>query len=320
MFKRFKKQWGDFGDVKCHEDRLNQPFGVKKPQKIFVNSMSDLFHENVPFKFVDKVMNTIESNPQHTFQILTKRPERMRDFFKEHHRAHKNLWLGVSVENQETSDERIPILLDIPASVRFLSCEPLLGRISFTFENSFISPRNHDGEQIDNEIIYALKGKKELWNSNLEFKIPVDIIRYPKIDWVIVGGESGRNARPMHPDWVRSIRDQCLDFGVPFFFKQWGEWVACNDKEYEEATGVKKFLNQYSRSTFASLNINIPKSNLLTFVEPFNSKDVKHLLYESNLEIPKIALKVGNKSSGSLLDGQEWKEFPRDKFLQYVSR
>ena len=163
--------------------------------------MSDLFQDGVSNYTIRRVMRIIEQCPQHTFQILTKRAERMADYF-EYNPVTKNVWLGVTCENQETADERIPHLLSIDAPVRFLSCEPLLGSINLK-PGVWIPP--------------AGGGSKA--NLFKPWEEPL-----PSIDLVIVGGESGHNARPMHPDWARSIRDQCQSTGIPYFFKQWGEW------------------------------------------------------------------------------------------------
>jgi protein gp37 len=201
------------GHVETHADELSKPLRWKKPRLVFVNSMSDLFHPDVPFDFIDDVFAVMDCCPQHTFQILTKRTYRMAQYFDENRAWRvgqlkyaydssdydlngwplKNVWLGTSCEDQTTAEQRIPYLLQVPAEVRFLSCEPLLGPIDF---------------------INLIK-----WNK------PGIKYHYPKIGWVIVGGESGHKARPMHPDWVRSLRDQCKDAEVPFFFKQWGEWI-----------------------------------------------------------------------------------------------
>jgi len=166
-------------DLQLRPERLNQPLSWKRPRLIFVNSMSDLFHEAIPIEFVGAVFDTMERAHWHTFQILTKRSERLAELapllpWPE------NVWMGVSVENQRWTT-RIDDLRRVPATVRFLSCEPLLG------------PLNLD-----------LCG----------------------IHWVIAGGESGPKARHMKPEWARSIRDQCLCAGVPFFFKQWGAYDA----------------------------------------------------------------------------------------------
>lgn len=203
MAKRF---WGDrkFSDVQFHKERLTQPerFG-KKPQFVFVNSMSDLFHEKVSFSQAYDIVAEMAINPMHTFMILTKRPERALRFFNSipFIEALNNIWLIVSVEDQQTADERIPLLLQIQAAKRGISLEPMLGPVD-------IEPYLHDSNC--NEV-----RKKE----------GICICNEPReitIDWVICGGESGPGARPMNPYWVRSIRDQCKSTGTPFWFKQWG--------------------------------------------------------------------------------------------------
>jgi len=186
--------------VTFHPDRLTEPRNWKKTAKIFVCSMGDLFHDDVDFDSIDEIMQVI-AETNHTFMMLTKRPLRMKRYFAyyEHNEAilPDNLWLGVSCENQARADERIPILLQIPAAVRFVSLEPMLGPISLQ------------------EPWKLIGGKK-------------DYLKFPGaqcINWVIPGGETGPGARPLHPDWVRSVRDQCQAAGVPFFFKGWGEWA-----------------------------------------------------------------------------------------------
>ncbi|MBI9042898.1 MAG: phage Gp37/Gp68 family protein [Anaerolineaceae bacterium] len=202
-----KRFWGDrkFSDVQCHEDRLKQPFNWRKPSRVFVNSMSDLFHKDVPLPFIADVFHYIEKANDHTFVVLTKRPERMLELMstsvENGYPPPENIWLGVSVENQETADERIPLLLKTPAAKRIISFEPALGPIDF---------------------------KKWIWHPDWNSADNPDLI-----DWVIMGGESGPKARPMHPDWARSVRDQCQDAEVPFFFKQWGEWYPDNKRIFE---------------------------------------------------------------------------------------
>jgi len=187
-----------FTDVQCHEDVLELPLHWKKPRRIFVNSMSDLFHDDVPEGFIKRVLGIVERTPQHTYQILTKRAARMSDYFRRH-ACPPNVWLGVSVENQEAADERILMLRHCPgATVRWVSIEPMLGAVDL--ERIRLARARHPGES---DIVL----------NGLE-----------KTDWVVCGGESGPRARPMHPWWVRSLRDQCVRAGVPFFFKQWGRW------------------------------------------------------------------------------------------------
>ncbi len=174
-------------DLRLWPERLRLPLSWKKPRRIFVNSMSDLFHERVPDEFVDEVFATMQQAWWHQFQVLTKRADRMARYLMSPRRAlasldrsHPNVWLGVSVETQHYVP-RAERLAELSASVRFLSCEPLLGPLDLT----------------------RVLGKDT-------------------INWVIVGGESGHRARPMEPAWVRGIREQCRDARVPFFFKQWG--------------------------------------------------------------------------------------------------
>lgn len=193
--------------VKMHPDVLPEPLRWKKPAVVFVNSMSDLFHDDVPAGFIAEVFDVMEKAAQHTFQVLTKRPERMLDLNLS---WPPNVWAGVSVENQQAADERISLLLQTPAAVRFLSCEPLLGPVDL------LGVRFDSHTRMD-----VLSGRGVTTRSGvIAQSIPNAFCE--RIDWVIVGGESGPEARPMHPDWARSIRNQCELAGVPFFFKQWG--------------------------------------------------------------------------------------------------
>jgi protein gp37 len=191
-FDRALKTTTEGFGLTLHMDKLTEPLRWTKPRVVFVNSMSDLFHEGVDDDFIEQVWNTMADTPRHTYQILTKRPRRMLQWTREREtRGHPplpNVWLGTSVENQDWANKRVPLLLETPAAVRFLSCEPLLGSIDLS---GLIPDRN------------ALAGP-------------------PVVHWVIVGGESGPHARPMDGDWVRALRDQCVERKVDFFFKQWG--------------------------------------------------------------------------------------------------
>lgn len=214
-------------NVVLHPERLDQPLRWKKPRRVFVNSMSDLFHEQVPDNFIDQVFSMMAQTPQHSYLILTKRPERMRTYIagassRVRHLAPpllpegwyeaknwrwplEGVWLGVSVEDQRRADERIPLLLETPAAVRFLSCEPLLGEVDLT-ALPLIKPEPPNGPGVWlNALTGIVAG-------------PDDVLRH--LDWVICGGESGPKFRPMDMDWARAIRDQCIRAGVPFFFKQ----------------------------------------------------------------------------------------------------
>lgn len=247
-------QWN--GQIKLVPELLDQPWRWTRGRRIFVNSMSDLFHEHVPFEYVAAIFWLMSVTDRHTYQILTKRPARMLEFvrwledqidYEElfdiedvlYKVAHDNpvvaalpwegttkrrggydncgpawpfhnVWLGVSVEDQKTADERIPLLLQMPAAVRWISAEPLLGPIDLK-AISFTAAPGFFGDALDWHHLphcYEKEGRK-----------------WPGLNWVVVGGESGREARPMHPDWARSLRDQCAAAGVAFLFKQWGEWA-----------------------------------------------------------------------------------------------
>lgn len=189
-------------NVLLHPERLLVPLRWKKPRRIFVNSMSDLFHEHVPYVFILQVFMVMAQARQHTFQVLTKRPERMLKWFRWAQESEAssgeplndpwplpNVWLGVSAEDQETWDERIRLLGQVPAAVHWVSAEPLLGPIDVG--NAFDDPPDFEGT-------------------------------YQPVRWVVAGGESGAGFRPMDLDWARALRDQCLWSDVPFFFKQIG--------------------------------------------------------------------------------------------------
>lgn len=169
------------GLVKVLPERLDQPLRWRRPRRVFVNSMSDLFHPDVPSSFVAAVFDVMSQTPRHTYQILTKRPQRMAQLMKSAVPGPgwpwPHVWLGTSIEN-DAYTFRARHLAETPAAVRFLSLEPLLG--------------------------------------------PLPSLDLDGIRWVIVGGESGPNHRPVDPAWVRDIRDRCTDIGIPFFFKQWG--------------------------------------------------------------------------------------------------
>jgi len=163
-------------DLTLHEDALKIPYTWKQPKIVFVNSMSDLFHKDIPLEFIQRVFKVMNDNPQHVFQVLTKRADILIKYHKELEWTY-NIWMGVSVEDSK-SLSRINFLRRTRAKVKFLSCEPLIG--------------------------------------------PLTDLNLKKIDWVIVGGESGRRPRPMKPEWVFEIHNKCIEENVPFFFKQWG--------------------------------------------------------------------------------------------------
>lgn len=198
----------------------------KIPKRVFVGSMTDIFHERASLIAVAKILDKIKKCPKHTFLFLTKRPEKMREFisffssrFFEGGGIEKNIWLGVTVCNQEEADVKIPILLDTPAEKRFVSIEPMLGPVDLTRIDSCAN-ENPDWYRVN-----AITGE------HTDMCRPCPDV--PKLDWVICGGETGPNSRPIHPDWVRGLRDQCASAEVPFFFKSWGEWTA--DYSYDDA-------------------------------------------------------------------------------------
>lgn len=232
---------------------LLAPLRRRRPTTSFVNSMGDLFHEDVPDEWIDRVFAVMALCPQHSFQVLTKRSARIRAFMDKASgriadatitlRRHPlaaargmgssavvpvphvrpgapwwplpNVWLGVSAEDQKRADERIPDLLATPAAIRFVSAEPLLGPIDFT---EIMHAPGH--------ALHALWGLKAATDGTASYGA--------KLDWIIVGGESGQGARPMHPDWARQIRDQCEAAGTAFFFKQWGIWYPQIDRDRDD--------------------------------------------------------------------------------------
>jgi protein gp37 len=218
--------------VTTHPELLAQPLAWRTPRRVFVNSMSDLFHSEIPGEFIAAVFATMARTPQHTYQVLTKRHGRMRSLLtseafrrwmydslvtldREWINANPlpwplpNVWLGVSVEDQKRADLRIPPLLATPAAVRFLSMEPLLGAVD-----------------LRSSLRCQACGSTHRYQLNpcdrISTRRNVTLPDRPSIDWVIVGGESGPEHRPMDPAWPRALRDQCTSAGVPFFFKQWG--------------------------------------------------------------------------------------------------
>lgn len=215
MSKRLAGRFGYPADepfaVTLHPDRLDMPLRLRKPSRIFVDSMGDLFHKDVPFDFIRQVFATMWTAERHTFQVLTKRPRRMTEFM--HWYAGRlredglnialplpNVWLGVSVEDQTRADERIPLLLQTPAAVRFLSIEPLLGPMDLRrgyVHRHFPDHITRDGRAIGAKL---------------------------NIHWVIVGAETGPHARPCKPEWVESIIEQCRAAGAPVFVKDNVGW------------------------------------------------------------------------------------------------
>jgi protein gp37 len=293
------------------EHILIQPLRWKRPRRIFVNSMGDLFHKNVPDEWIDQIFSIMGHCTQHTFQLLTKRPERMRDYIQRWQPAKSgnprdpkdcypfitrdgvdankrlkreplytiwplpNVWLGVSAENQPTADERIPILLNTPAAKRFVSCEPLLGPVDLEileYDKSLFNSLEGVGLEMNGGQPYQLSGNQ--------------------LDWVIVGGESGPNARPVHPEWVRSLRDQCLGAKVPFFFKQWGEFATIYDRDVDDPDW--HYCQDYENAS--------PKGRWLNLAGGHGFHGDRIVRVD----------RVGKARAGRTLDGCIWDEMPGD--------
>ncbi|HEY4112903.1 MAG TPA: phage Gp37/Gp68 family protein [Rhizomicrobium sp.] len=323
----YKAQNLDLVELFLDETMLTAPLRWKKPRKIFVCSMTDLFGEFVPDDFIDRMFAIMALCPQHTFQVLTKRPERMQKYFADEktpariaelewvrHQIYDadcddppnatkrelrrlvniddarpwltnygkwdkplpNVWLGTSCEDQATADERIPHLLATPAAIRFLSCEPLLGPIDLT--------------SISYDCGNGLFGDALRWHH-----IPYqETRRYPGVDWVICGGESGPHARPMHPGWARSLRDQCQAAGVPFFFKQWGEW-GCDDGPPEN--GRDRIMDGQARCAWFDHEWHFEENGYAVDLERLRG-------------CGEPVYRLGKKNAGRLLDGRTWDEFP----------
>lgn len=257
MDRRYGKvQWGPQGQrVRTSAANWQKPLAWNRKAaaegrryRVFCASLADVFENREGLaSWRNDLFHLIEKTPNLDWQLLTKRPENVmemvgHDWYGE---FPPNVWIGTSVENQAMADKRIPALLEIPAKVRFLSMEPLLGEVNLE------------------DLAYEAAGPAWAGYNRL-------------IDWIIVGGESGKNARPMHLDWVRAIRDQCVGAGVPFFFKQWGEWFLADG-------GMNGWGTWHGGKTI---------------------KDVY------SFDICTHMVKVGKKHAGRLLDGREWNEIP----------
>jgi protein gp37 len=286
--------------VTAHPDVVTAPLSWRKPRKVFVNSMSDLFHDDIPDAFIARVFAVMAATPQHTYQVLTKRHGRMRSLLSAKwfpelvttwarrdgvrpstplvQLPAPNIWLGVSVEDQKWADVRIPALLDTPASVRFISAEPLLGPVDLA--QLATHSRGPVAHWEGRDQINALTGvpRDPSWTSR------------PGIDWVIVGGESGPGSRPMHPDWVRTLRDQCTAAGTAFFFKQFGAWAPESAWLHRDSAPAA-FLDVDGRFR--------PLVNGKPTVAPMARGQAI------------TVRQIGKKQAGRTLDGRTWDEFPQ---------
>lgn len=344
------------GELRLVEDALTLPLRWRKPRRIFVNSMSDLFHEAVPDAWIDRVFAVMALAPQHTFQVLTKRSARMRAYlsaarahpvgmaaldqvFRSLHEdprstvgagvilqgdiAHlkawplPNVWLGVSAEDQRRADERVPDLLATPAAVRFVSAEPLLGPVDFrrwllidwqcSYCREFFTGRHKPfcpacGKEGGLSGSHAFNGRHQPKRGGW----PID--RGSGLDLIIVGGESGRGARPMHPQWARDIRDQCAAAGVAFHFKQWGEHLPVPVINEPHFSGGRAY--QHPSGGWIAAGVREQRGPTMrgASFRPLRPGDLTGA--GMLLDADWMAVRVGKKAAGRLLDGVEHNEWP----------
>lgn len=284
------KHWN--GHIGFQPEHLTLPLSWRKGRRIFVNSMGDLFHEAICFHRIRDVWELMRKTERHTYLILTKRIKAAKSFaewLKEDWSekfALPNVWLGVSCSTQVDVDKNIPILLQIPAAVHFVSFEPLLEDINCRLPDKYVpyakemrmaGGRHHTGQSL-------LRG----------------------LDQVIVGGESGPGARTMHPEWPRDLRDQCVEAGVAFFFKQWGEWLHKSYLDYLPGIGHSEIdleHGDYSFDIEGSLcRLRSPKKG--------SGPALAGELYLTKLDCVDGYYRVGKKKAGRVLDGRTWDEYP----------
>lgn len=332
--------------VAMHEDALALPLRWRKPRKIFVNSMSDLFHAKVTDEFIARVFAVILASEQHSFQVLTKRHGRMRSLLnrpefraqverlalEEYGGIHadqcrsgwwpiKNLWLGVSVENQHWADIRIPALLDTPAAVRWISAEPLLGPIDLHGPIATEGPLRGSRPR----LTYWLSGRPH-WGPEQHdthgnaFQEPAV---GPRLDWVVAGGESGPGARAVHPSWIRSLRDQCADADVPFLFKQWGDWGpapfivrVCDPSEGWKGTAEELAAAKTQSEAAGATHVHTGNFYMENGEKRWHLHEIGHKPWS----LERVALPDGmepirhwgKKRAGRELDGREHNGYPAD--------
>jgi protein gp37 len=290
------------------ETMLLQPLRWKRPRKVFVGSMTDIFAAFVPDEWLDRMFAVMALAPQHTFQVLTKRAERMHTYVAEPGRGAyvagasvadtiaipvrwplSNVWLGVSAERQPEADERILHLLATPAAVRFVSAEPLLGPINLTS----LAFSKTCGCEHRSPTLNAFEATV-LCEGCCEGPERLDL---GKLDWVIVGGESGPSARPVHPGWVRSLREQCAAAGVAFYFKQWGEWLP-----WTQFSGAR-IHDDPEQTRFSTKEW-----------DGGHWSDAGHPMWcdsiDGQIDDRQCVGLVGKKAAGRVLDGETHSEFP----------
>jgi protein gp37 len=305
------------GNISFSGKVIYAPMEWKKPRRIFVNSMSDLFHENFDMQngYLHKIFEVMLHCTQHTFQVLTKRPARMQEFLSTHKPWLKALeegranhvWLGTSVENQKAAEARIPLLLSTPAGVRFLSCEPLLGPVDikrFLLSDPkkwYMAKCEYCGYISSSEhmLEYRYHDDADMGCAKCERSICGDgIADDATIHWVIAGGESGHDARPMHPNWVYSLLDQCKTAKVPFFFKQWGQFGLGSDKPVNSVIVTNDGRTWSGVDGSKAIDAKTGEAKFFSSTE-WNSLKPEMMHRASR-----------KKDSGRYLDGRTWDEFP----------
>lgn len=336
-------------DVSLRPDKLDAPLRRRKPTFVFVDSMADLFHQAVPDDYIARVFAVMAACPQHTFLLLSKRHARMRTLLNDPEFRHQvydlaaeldragvfdpyryapghlvpahyerpaghraddgdwwplpNLWVGVSVENQAWAQIRTPALLETLAAKRWLSCEPLLGPV----ELRNLAARG--------AVIDALAGEVTMRSG--------EVVAAAALDWVVAGGESGvsggkRPVRPMHPDWVRGLRDQCVAGGVPFWFKQWGQFLPVPVLDAPELVGGRAFDHPRGGRMAAAIRELGPSGTLRGgVIRPMRPGDVAK--GSQMLDEHWIAVRVGKRAAGHIVDGRTWEQRPHPAHYELLA-
>lgn len=341
------------GEVRFNGQWLTQPLTWKRPRRIFVCAHGDLFADGVKDEWLDRIFAIMALCPQHTFQVLTKRPERMREYLTNDRRdawaeanargslpltyheveawlsskattEHKwlydaqrvswplpNVWLGVSVEDQRRADERIPVLLDTPATLRWISAEPLLGPIDLM---SILGGTQWMGGQRGCDGTHRHDGRAgQVIHGTLHQSDP----RQPHhhhdercrtgLGWIVAGGESGPNARPMHPDWARDLRDQCAAAEVPFNFKQWGEWLPLGQSGFTGWTAANRSAAKQAKKWLGFAQFNDGAGGPVSgVIGPLETRLTAGKVNNRSAH----SVRIGKAAAGRLLDGVLHDSFP----------
>jgi len=296
-------------------NRKAKAAGVR--HKVFCASLADVFDNKVPREWRADLWRLIAATPDLDWLLLTKRPQNAAQMIVDARRdvlgadvddrhvqwPWPNVWLGTTVENQEEADRRIPHLLATPAAVRFLSCEPLLGPVDFRGV-----PARPGGLPRLQSILSGYCSRhfpQQMKERAFRCRCPRQL---SSIDWVIAGGESGPGARPIHPAWARSLRDQCTHAGVPFFFKQWGEWAPMSEMSDEQTEAC--FHPAPARHPDASRRSKVDQCVMHSNGDVWEGNRMISFAAFAAGKCAMTMMKIGKKSAGARLDGREWREFP----------